>query len=147
MLEANIDNELVKIWSDELIVFLDYDEAEFRFILKPNSLQTSKAPLEANIARINDPIQFEGNYDLRRIPLNDHPQKEFEVLGEVQTDQSDRLFEGDAKMYYLNNGFFSSIITMELQMTLDHLGWKAYFPQAKNEVSVSIRHNIPQEQF
>lgn len=147
LIELEINDTIKKMWSDDLIVFLEPQDATFEFVLDYSTLESDDMEVVQTIQNSHDVLRIQGRYRLDRIPLEKHPNKSFDVYGYVSSVDGNDVFKGSGNSFYLNNGYYESLYTMDLEMSLKQLGMNDVLNNTSTDAEVSIKHAIPTNHF
>lgn len=145
LIELQVDDQPTKFWSDDMIVFLDYQNAGFEFVIDPATLETDNSEYLDNVQKIEGAINLQGRYRMDRIPREKHASKNFDVYGFVSSDPDEDSFQGKGNMYHMNNAQYSSVVTLDLRLTAEQLGLDEFLPNTHNEIEISVKHTIPED--
>ena len=140
---AVVDDTLLRARTDNLIVIINYQTAEFELILDKSELMTENDSLNTILERKRgERISMTGHFDLPFIKREKHPPIETEFTAYLSTDEARNPIQGTARFEYLFNGRYSDMLTMNFIIDVRRTGIPITLPGLEPKVEIEIRKAV-----
>ena len=141
-IEAAVDGRPAVLTSDDLIIFLDIENATFKYLLDPSTLSGINHHYQKQLAKMSKSIVIEGALDINRIPQNDHSPIQTNVEARTNSSDFNEIIPGKAKLRYTHSQRFDSLMEIRLSLEPGDLGLSKYLTFTSDLVVVKINHQV-----
>jgi hypothetical protein len=141
MIETIVDSHAIMLTSKELVVFMEEENAAFKYLLDPATLKGVKRKDKKSLKRMDESIIIDGKLSLKRLPKTDHPPMEVDLTASTHR-MNGPLILGKASLRYTQTQRFDSMILIHLVFDKGDLGLDKYLNITSNEVHVTIKNTI-----
>jgi hypothetical protein len=129
---------VLKITTKELLVLLNYENAQFEMKMDKSTFYTGNDSLDKRLKLMKyDIVEFKGKLGLNYINTNGHPPLDFEVEGVLSTNN--HIIKGTGHLEHISSrGNFSCLLTLKFNLKKDDLGLKLEGLNLKDDIQIEI---------
>lgn len=133
--------------SDELIVLLDHENAEFTMTLDKSTLKTGHKVLDAFIESGDvEKLRFQGELGLDYIETDQHKPRDFDVEGTLNIFPEQHIIEGEGELVHIFGGQNACVLTMTIRMDPEELGVAKNLPGLGGGLHIEIAQTVLKDQ-
>lgn len=142
---TEIDQESTVLTSEDLIIFLDAENATFKYVLDPSTLLAKDSSLLSEIKKLDESIVIEGRFDINRIPHGVHAPIRTNFEGTTNSLASNKIVKGDVLIRYTQTQWFNSLLNLKMIIDAGDLGLADDLDFSSELIEISIKHPIIHE--
>ena len=131
-------DSVLKILTKDLVVILNYDNAEFIMKMDKSTFHTGIDSLDKKMALMKyDIITFNGKLAIENINTEGHPPLDFVVEGIISTNN--KTIRGSGHLEHISNrGTISCLLTLKFNINKNDLGLDVGDLNLKDEIQIEI---------
>ncbi len=129
---------IMKITTKDLLVLLNYDNANIIIKMDKSTFKTGNDSLDKKLALMKyDIIEFKGKLGVDYINTNGHPPLDFEVKGVISTNEN--TISGTGHLEHISSrGIYSCLLTIKFNLKVEDLGLNLSGLKLKDDIQVEI---------
>lgn len=129
---------VVQLKTKDLLILLNYENAKFQMKMDKSTFYTGIDSLDKKLALMKyDIIEYNGQLNIESINTNGHPPLDFEMEGELSTN--DNIIHGTGHLeHYSSRGTYSCLLTLKFNLKKDDLGLNLEGLNLNDDIEVEI---------
>ncbi len=133
---------IFKITTKELLILLNYDNANISIKMDKSNFKTGIDSLDKKLAQLKyEIIEFKGKLGIQNINTNGHPPLDFKVDGIISTNQ--KTISGDGHLEHISSrGMYSCLLTLKFNLKINDLGLNFEGLNLKEDIQIEIVQNV-----
>lgn len=136
------DSALIAV-SNELVVLLNYETAQFELRLDKSTLRTGVDSLDKKLKKFErDILIYEGKLGIEYIQTQSHPPQDFEVEGYLTCTPHNENIIGKGHLEHIFGDVYSCILNMTFHLNLKEINLDIDLPGLQDEVHVEIIQTV-----
>lgn len=136
------DSALIAV-SNELVVLLNYETAQFELRLDKSTLRTGVDSQDKKLKKFErDILIYEGKLGIEYIQTQSHPPQDFEVEGYLTCAPHNENIIGKGHLEHIFGDVYSCILNMTFHLNLKEINLDIDLPGLQDEVHVEIIQTV-----
>lgn len=132
------DSPIVAV-SNELIIILNYETAQFELRLDKASLRTGIDSLDTVLRKLNENVFiYEGKLDIEMVRTQDHPPQDFIVEGYLTCAEHNEQIIGKGHLEHIFDGVYSCFLNMTFNLSLNNNDIVVNLLGLKDDIQINI---------
>ena len=133
---------IFKITTKELLILLNYDNANISIKMDKSNFKTGIDSLDKKLAQLKyEIIEFKGKLGIQNINTNGHPPLDFKVDGIISTNQ--KTISGNGHLEHISSrGMYSCLLTLKFNLKINDLGLNFEGLNLKEDIQIEIVQNV-----
>ena len=138
-----LNDSALNVVSNELIILLNYETAQFELRLDKSTLRTGVDSLDKKLERlVRDVLVYKGKLGIEFIQTESHPAQDFTVEGYLTNASHNETIMGEGHLEHIFGDVYSCVLNMSFQLNLKEINLNLDLPGLANEVHVEIRQTV-----
>lgn len=134
-----LDDSVLFASSNELVVILNYETAEFELRLDKSTLTTGVDSLDIRLKSLKDEfIIYTGKLGIEFIKTQKHAPQDFDVEGELVWNSKNEIISGLGHLEHIYSSVYSCVLNMSFHLNLDDLKFDIGLLGLEDEIHVEI---------
>ena len=134
-----LDDSMLFATSNELVVILNYETAEFELRLDKSTLTTGVDSLDIRLKSLKGEfIIYTGKLGIEFIKTQKHAPQDFDVEGELIWNSKNEIINGLGHLEHIFNSVYSCVLNMSFHLNLDDLKFDIGLLGLEDEIHVEI---------
>lgn len=136
------DSALIAV-SNQLVVLLNYETAQFELRLDKSTLRTGIDSLDKKLKKLErDILVYEGKLGIEYVQTQSHPPQDFEVEGYLTCAPHNENIIGKGHLEHIFGDVYSCILNMTFHLNLKETNLNIDLPGLVDEVHVEIIQTV-----
>ena len=142
------NDTILNVQSQDLIIMLNYESAEFQLKLDKSTLTTGVDSIDQILgSKESDYIEYEGKLDIERVKTEKHPPMDFLVEGQLKCNNHNELLTGTGHLEHIYGDVVSCILNMTFHLSLSESNLTIDLPGLKDEIHIEIVQSVLNRNF
>ena len=134
--------------SQDLIIVLNYETADFLLKLDKSSLRTGIDSLDQKLmSKESDYLEYRGKLGIDYVKIEQHPPMDFLVEGKLTRHNNEELITGTGHLEHIYGDVVSCILNMSFHLSLSEANFIIDLPGLSDKVHIEIVQSVLSQDF